>query len=221
MRASSKKLPIVTLLVAAAAMLVGCSDGAQRLLLYDRGAILEGELWRLVTAPVVHFSMEHLVCDLAAFGVAGVLAERTHSKRFGCFLLLASLGINTTLFVAIPDVQRCAGLSGIAVAAAIYAALFSWASFRWLSITVVSHVFAKIGSEAFSNELLFVSDYAGPLQNGFIAHSLGAACGVVWFLCACNWRNARPRDGRKLRERSSAEISDTISMRHNSGRSAG
>ena len=33
------------------------------LLVYDRRAILNGELWRLLTAPLVHFSASHIFCD--------------------------------------------------------------------------------------------------------------------------------------------------------------
>jgi rhomboid family GlyGly-CTERM serine protease len=185
MRAPSKNFPLATWLLAGMAILVGCCKVAQGLLIYDRAAILQGDLWRLATGPLVHFSTGHLLCDLVAFAVAGFLAETASPGKFGGFLLMTSLVTGMGLLVVFPNVQRCAGLSGIAVAAAIYAALVGWqrsVSFPWQALALAVAVIAKISAEAINGNLLLAGDNSGALHNGLIAHSFGFVCGVVGFL---------------------------------------
>ena len=55
------KLPVVTLgVVAFAAAIAICGGGVEVALVYDRGRIIDGELWRLATCSWVHFSRSHL-----------------------------------------------------------------------------------------------------------------------------------------------------------------
>lgn len=53
---------------------------------YDRRAVLDGELWRLLTGNLVHWSLPHFTLDLGAFFIVGLLWER-HSgiPTPGCY----------------------------------------------------------------------------------------------------------------------------------------
>ena len=68
-------------------------------LLYDRGAILGGEIWRLITGPLVHFSGDHLFFNALLFAAAGFLIERRHTLLFAHLCLARpSRGVSAFFF---------------------------------------------------------------------------------------------------------------------------
>ena len=90
------------------------------LLVYDRQAILSGELWRLLTAPLVHFSASHIFWDILVFGVAGFAIN---ASGFRCFWLVCSFAaiVPSIIFLlTLPELERYGGLSGLATGAAAY-----------------------------------------------------------------------------------------------------
>jgi rhomboid family GlyGly-CTERM serine protease len=109
--------------VVAAALVVYALPGAGAALVYDRAAILDGEVWRLVTGHWVHFSASHLFYDVAVLGVTGWLIG---SLGYGCFpalCLLSAVSIGLVLLVFVPGMANYGGLSGIAMASTVYLAL--------------------------------------------------------------------------------------------------
>ena len=93
------------------------------LLVYDRGAILAGELWRLFTCHLVHFSLSHLLFDLAGFlTAAGIIRQRAY-RHLGLLCAVSALAVSGAIFIWQPGMAFYGGLSGIVNAAFIYAAL--------------------------------------------------------------------------------------------------
>ena len=62
---------LLTLFIAGFSIIVYCSPFLTGLFVYNRQAVLTGEIWRLITAPFVHFSHSHIVWDVLIFVIAG------------------------------------------------------------------------------------------------------------------------------------------------------
>ena len=80
---------------------------------YDRQAFERGEIWRVVTGSLVHWSGGHLLLDLGALVVAGVLFERSLGIRYPSVLLGAFAAVSVLLILD-PAIVRYRGLSGVA-----------------------------------------------------------------------------------------------------------
>lgn len=79
---------------------------------YRRDAVAAGELWRLVTAHVMHLSIEHAVLDIAALLlVAWIFSEELDGRLQASAGAVGLAMIDATLWVA--QVDRYVGLSGV------------------------------------------------------------------------------------------------------------
>src|SRR5580698_8778088 len=83
------RMPIMTMLAVGAAFVVAAVPEWSEWLVYDRRAILSGQIWRLFTGHWVHFSTSHLVYDSLALGIAGWMIETQKLRNFGWLCLLA------------------------------------------------------------------------------------------------------------------------------------
>lgn len=92
-------------------------------LIYDRGEILTGQVWRMWTGHLVHFNPGHLLWDLAVFLPAGAWLELTAPALARWFYALAPLAISALLLAAEPTLSYYAGLSGIATGVLVLLAL--------------------------------------------------------------------------------------------------
>lgn len=104
-------------MTAGAILLLGSSGSDQAALAgwsYQRSAILQGELWRLVTGHLVHYSTRHLVSNLLAFiALASWLEIRIGWRNCMKFLLGSMLFISAALWLLVPEMEVYAGISGI------------------------------------------------------------------------------------------------------------
>ena len=154
------KAPIWTLCVVALAGLVWLFPGSADLLIYDRNAILAGEIWRLWTGHLVHFSMSHVVLDGSAWLVCGWLLEARTRNNCPLLLLIGPPLISLSLFTFVPEMSRYGGLSALVVLAMVHVAL-NWAKesiqLRWLAGTALLLLGIKIAYELASPVALFAS----------------------------------------------------------------
>jgi rhomboid family GlyGly-CTERM serine protease len=105
--------PWRTLALAAVALAVAAAPGTLSLLQYHRDAILGGEIWRILTAHVVHASANHLLWDVSALVIIGVLFEQALRRRFWIVLLVSMVTVGGGLLVVEPDLGAYCGLSGV------------------------------------------------------------------------------------------------------------
>ena len=104
-------IPLLLLSVSSGIELLG---GGVDLLRYDRDGVLSGELWRLVTAHLVHGSRLHLLFNTV--GLLLVWAIYPSYFRQAASLLLAvgiALSISAALLVLNPDVAWYLGMSAL------------------------------------------------------------------------------------------------------------
>ena len=100
-------------LAAAALGLALAGDPARRLLRYERGAVLDGEWWRLVSGHVVHLGWSHTLLNLAGLGLVWALV----GLEFGALAWLAVLAgavaaMAAGFLVLAPELAWYVGLSG-------------------------------------------------------------------------------------------------------------
>lgn len=86
---------------------------AKNALMYDRGAVVDGEWWRLISAHFVHVGLPHLVANLCGLWVIWVLLGQslTTTGWMGVFIASA-LGITGALLSLHPSVDWYLGFSG-------------------------------------------------------------------------------------------------------------
>ena len=110
-------------LAVALALVVYTLPGAEKNLVYDRAAILDGEVWRLITGHWVHFSASHLFYDVAVLAISGWFIEARRYRYFLPLCVLSASVIGLALLAILPEIAVYGGLSGIAMASTVYLAL--------------------------------------------------------------------------------------------------
>ena len=160
-------------------------DAFTSLFVYNREAILNGELWRLVTAHFVHFNDIHLLYNVAVFGIIGWIVEH---KGYGCFWLVYLLmvcSISAALTVLKPDMAYFGGLSGIACGSVVYCSLLCLREVSpWRNMSIIALIFlsVKICLETYSSGSLLpywgTQDFV-PIP---LSHITGSLTAVILFL---------------------------------------
>jgi rhomboid family GlyGly-CTERM serine protease len=154
---------------------------------YDREAIAQGELWRLVTCHLVHFGLEHLVWDAAVFALLAVLCWRLGRVRCLVSLGAATLAIPAVLFVLQPGLPTYRGLSGLDSALFVTAALGLGQKLRadgrstWgaAAIGSVAVLLGKVGYELATGQALFVDAASLGFVPVPLAHAVGGLAGML------------------------------------------
>ena len=173
-------VPWASLGLTAAAVALFLSPPLTQLLVYDREAIAAGEVWRILTGHLVHFSREHLMGNCTTLLLAETFlrleGERV-PRRFWC---LAPPAVGLALFLFMTDLPTYGGLSGIACGVIVLLAG------RWLrgsrpeqgaALLLLAGVGAKVLLEAHTCQPLLAAGTA-PFVPVPLAHLAGAAVGA-------------------------------------------
>jgi rhomboid family GlyGly-CTERM serine protease len=154
-------------------------------LIYDRPAILSGQIWRMFTGQWVHFSTRHLVYDLVAWCVAGIIIELRGLPCFGWFCFLTPWAVSTASLVFEPQMTLCGGLSGLAVAAFVYLSvggLGDLPPWRWVWLAVLAGLSAKLIFEAAAGRSLLDTLDSTTVAVSVTSHAAGAATALMFYL---------------------------------------
>jgi rhomboid family GlyGly-CTERM serine protease len=171
----------VTLAVGALCLLAAIAgEPLASSLAWERGAILHGELWRLWSGHLVHYSLSHGAADALAFCAMGMLAEPlAGSRRFLFVLLGGAAAISLGLLVFVADLDAYRGASGLAMLAAALAGVLVWRrqpAARWLIGASGLALAAKLLGDAGGHALTLASLPAG-VAVSWQAHLIGALIG--------------------------------------------
>jgi len=179
-----RQFPVVTLLVVAAGIATYVIPGLASQMVYDRSAILSGEVWRLLTGNWVHFSPSHLFYDLLALGIAGWIIERRGYPHFGHLCVLAAVGIGTALLAIRPEVQSYGGLSGVATGAITYLALRGLKEpgpWRWICVAGLVLIAGKVLLESLTGRFIIAAANSVPFVPLPLSHIVGALTASLIF----------------------------------------
>jgi rhomboid family GlyGly-CTERM serine protease len=175
-----KRAPVSFTLAAVCMLLAGTGEPTASALAWDRAAILHGELWRLWTGHLVHFSFSHAGVDALVVVSMGMAAEpMAGSRRFAQLLGTGALLISLGLLVLAPGLQEYRGASGLAVLTAVLGGQLAWQRYpgsRQLLACAALALAGKTFWETFASNPGFAGLPAG-VGVAWQAHVLGALVG--------------------------------------------
>ena len=164
---------------------------------YDRERVAAGEVWRLLTGQMVHWTPRMANFDLGMLLGLGIWLELRGDRR----LLSGTLGLGACLtgfavHALSPGLLEYRGSSGLASALFVLAAVrVADSPDRWTRVlagAAIALFLAKAAYESLAGQTLF----AGPLPPGVrvvpLVHLLGGVCG----LCQICGQSARQPMGR-------------------------
>ena len=177
-----------------AGLLEQCIDGLQ----FDRQAILDGQIWRLVTGSLVHWSQEHFLLDVGAFALVGMLYEPRLGRAYPWVILSAGMAVGLGILFFLPDMAIYRGLSGVdsgqfAAALAVECRAATDNPRHWIWLAPVTGIFiAKIAFELTCGQMFFGTESLGDIGLPTpLAHAAGALFGGVTILVAYCWRTTK------------------------------
>ncbi len=182
---SLRRFPWLTLSLLAVAAAIAALPAA--LLEYDRAAVGGGEVWRLATGQLVHWTLRMALFDLGAILLLGVLLEVGDERRglalaLGIALPLCAFAVHGIQ----PHLDRYRGSSGLAAAVFGLMVMLGAAEKGWLPRLLMLAAFAgfalKLLFEAATSSLVFGGALPAGVEAAPIVHLAGFAAGVAAFL---------------------------------------
>lgn len=171
----------------AGVVLVIAIAGVEPHLQLDRGAILNGQVWRVLTGHLTHWSGDHLLWDLLMFVILGAVAERMDRRRLWLCLGTGAIAISGVFWVMHSHLETYRGLSGLDSALFVLVAicLLNGAKVRGdagvqrMMMAALLLFVGKIGVEIIGGDSIFVSQSDGGFVTLPLAHATGAAVGAA------------------------------------------
>jgi rhomboid family GlyGly-CTERM serine protease len=158
--------------------------GIAEYLVYDRGALAQGELWRLLSAHLVHYSGAHLFTNLLVLVPAALLVETRYREDLLKILAVCAVAIGVGLFFFQEEIYRYAGASGISLSLLTYAALRGLdANTRWRVVCAIllAMVAIKLVAEAFVGWQVADWEQDAGFVTVTFSHATGAGTAlVIW-----------------------------------------
>lgn len=150
-------------------------------LAFERAAVLHGELWRLWSGHLVHYSLSHAGADALVLTAMGMVAEpAAGSRRLALVLGGGALLISLGLLVLAPGINEYRGASGLAVLTAVLGGALAWRRHpvsRPVLVCAALGLASKTLWEAFAHTAAFTDLPAG-VSVAWQAHLLGAMVGA-------------------------------------------
>ncbi len=149
-------------------------------LIYDRELISQGEIWRLLTAHLVHLDREHLILNLAALLVLGSLLEYLQSDWLVPALIIGVLVVTAGLWFNMPSLLYYCGFSGVLNTLLVVVLWSVWCRSQDPLVLLLGAVnILKIIVEVAIGKALFSSILWPPVPE---AHFLGVLGGLIMII---------------------------------------
>jgi len=173
----------------------------------DRTSAGAGELWRLWSGHIVHFSLRHALFDAGTVLLFGCVAEAHLGKRFVALTLLLALPlISIALLLSVPDVREYRGASALATILGTLAGAALWRTrpeHRGLLAILAFLVLAKSACDAWGLQTTLAALPPG-VRVAWQAHLEAIAAAVAGLYFADRY-NGHPIPGRAIRSSSSRD----------------
>lgn len=108
------------------AILQALPEQGREMLIYERDALMAGELWRMLTCNYIHLGWNHWQLNMAGFILIGWLfADEAPLSAWVGVLLICCLASSLGMFWLTPDADRVVGMSGVLHGLFVFGAM-SW-----------------------------------------------------------------------------------------------
>ena len=188
-----RSFPAGTFALATLALLAWASPALSSHLVYDRTLVEQGQLWRLATSALVHWSTRHLLLDLTVVVAAGAALERIIGWRLLGIAALSALIGGIAVHLAPARLDRFAGLSGVAftlVALVAVEGLRAGGLRRAACLATLAALLAKVAVEACLATAPLADDMPG-IVTATSSHAAGLAVALALALHRANFRPGR------------------------------
>ena len=139
-------IPISIAIIVTLVALIGSE--ASTWLRYDRIAIQDGQLWRIISGHLAHLGWSHLAMNVAGLGLIWVIFGGHISwQRWLVILLLGAVGTSVLLLLFNPQLRWYVGLSGVLHTLFIAGCMADLKHRRWDSWILLLLVIAKLAYE--------------------------------------------------------------------------
>lgn len=168
-------------MVSSVFLLFVLGGSAPEALVFDRQAILQGEIWRLVTGHWVHSDVEHLAWNLMAFGLLGYMIETCygHFKLYAA-LIAGMFSVTVCVWFFVPDLDFYCGLSGVLNTLLFVLLIEGWLTSRSCIFPLVAvGASVKIAFELFQHSAILTQTLWPSVPE---AHLAGAIAAVLLVL---------------------------------------
>ncbi|OIO02274.1 MAG: hypothetical protein AUJ49_06505 [Desulfovibrionaceae bacterium CG1_02_65_16] len=176
---------IALLLALVCGVLACAAENVGQLLALDRAGALHGQIWRLWTGHLVHYSAQHAALDITALFVLAAIAEREMGARAtGALLLLGAPVISLCLLLAAPGMLLYKGSSALSAMLGVAGGAWIWRRAPRLraALMVVGGVaLVKTLCDALGY-LPGFSSVPGGVRVAWQAHAIGAAFALAWVM---------------------------------------
>jgi rhomboid family GlyGly-CTERM serine protease len=144
---------------------------------YDRVAIAHGEWWRLLSGHWMHSDGGHLTWNLGALLALGWIVEARNRVALLAGLLAGTIGVDLMLWLALPELTRYCGMSGVLNTVLLFALATLWRHATAPVLLATGMLsFAKIVVEIWSGQALLTSTAWASIPQ---AHLAGWLIGLV------------------------------------------
>jgi rhomboid family GlyGly-CTERM serine protease len=152
-------------------------------LMFDRDAIDDGQIWRLVSAHFVHLSAAHLLGNALGVVLLAYIAGRSLNNLIGVLLLAwCVLLVGIGLYGYAGYLERYVGLSGVLHGLLVVAPFVSTFYSRRIAICFLLVIISKVAWEqsSFYDDMSMVGLIGGRVEAN--AHLLGVIAGLFFLL---------------------------------------
>lgn len=181
----ASNLPLITILILTLCVIGSAVPSITSVFIYDRQAVSEGEVWRIITCSFVHFNYTHLFYNLLAFGISGWITEKRGNNHFMLLCILMTTFIGIALFIFQSGMMYYGGLSGMACGAVLYCALLGLrdpAPWRNVFLCIVTALPIKIALEIYNNSSLLPYWKQQTFVTIPSSHFVGSIIALLFFL---------------------------------------
>lgn len=186
-RKTAKRIPYISLLLTAAALLIHYFHSLRLDLLYTRADLMDGDFWRLLACHWVHLNTDHLLWSAMTFFMLGSICEIMDRSRYAVTIAISTVIIPAAIWVGMPHLQVYGGLSGLDCA--LYSLLIvlfirrerSAANRIWIAFYILMLVLlpAKIIYEMSSGLTIFVNNIHTDMVPVPLSHLMGGIAGFI------------------------------------------
>ena len=155
------------------------NDPVSDFLRFDRSAIANGQLWRLITANLLHTNFNHMLINSAGLWLIwGIFWDIGNKKTQWSFLLFPILLNTSILYFLVPEVNYYVGLSGALHGTIIAFGIADFNSNKLTSIGLIIGVSIKIAYELIMGSSEWTTSFieADVVEE---AHLWGAVSGLI------------------------------------------